>query len=310
VDDQGNVAVVEPDGDIAELVNGQASSLSSSTIQNLIGATFSSNGQKVAISFGDASNPQTSIFDDNAKTWTSLPVGATSPAWAPSGYQLAYLQQNTNGTESIMTVVVATSTVSAPSTLVTLHAQDLSLVWINKNELALTSKPSDYAEGSSLIYNIAQKTLTPMVLEEFGLETLWSKTTSSMGLAFSVNNGGSGGNLQFLDSSTGNIKNIGFLTLPTKCTFNLDAGSSSLDLYCAIPQDGNELPSAKLPEDYNEMAIFTTDSFYKVDTGTGALTQVLAPTGAYDASDLSVFNNDLFFINRYDQKLYAIPLGE
>ena len=80
-------------------------------------------------------------------------------------------------------------------------------------------------------------------------------------------------------------------------------------LYCAVPRDTQKFDLARLPDDYDKKKLFTVDDFYKIDLGDGSITEVFAdPAQALDAAQLQVANQTLFFVNRYDQRLYAISL--
>lgn len=82
-------------------------------------------------------------------------------------------------------------------------------------------------------------------------------------------------------------------------------------LYCAIPRDAEKLSRSFLPDDYYKMTLLTADDFYRIDLINGNAAPILADPGqTIDASNLKIFNNKLFFVNRYDQKLYAITLPE
>ncbi len=205
--------------------------------------------------------------------------------------------------------------------MISLHAQDLSAVWPSTNNIVLFDKPSALANGSALLYNAQNKTLAPIALETPGFSALWSgaatnASTTPFGLAFSANTPRVGGQLRLVGASGNTIQNMNFLTMPSKCLFNREAsttattpGTPYLALYCAVPQDQDGFGSAWLPDTYNEMALFTVDTFYRVHTDTGAVDTILSPAQSVDAVNLHLFNRILFFVNRYDQKLYAISLG-
>lgn len=277
------------------------------------------------MNFGDPGKPQTSIFDLTVKAWTPLPLGIISPVWSPSDYRIAYLKENADGSESLMMLDVSKST-NKPVTLLTINMEDLSLMWPNKTQIVLHDKPSTDVQGSAWIFDLQKKTLIQPVPSGYSLETIWSSTTSSAGLVLSnATYGLSGGTLSFNPAGGAQAENLSFLTLPSKCVFNYNAASSGasstspaasstapamgyLALYCGVPQDQGKLSGAHLPDDYDQMAFFTADAFYRVHTDTGVVDDIFAPTQSVDATDLKVSDNILFFINRYDQKLYAIGL--
>jgi hypothetical protein len=332
VDSQNNLTVVEPSGKIARITNGEATFLSSAEIVSVISAGFSYDGTKVLVNFGDPANPQTSIFDVATKAWAPLAAGVLSPAWSPSDYRIAYLKTNTDGSESLTTLDVSKTT-SKPILLLSLNIQDLAISWPNKNQIVFHDKPSGYIKSSLWSYDLQKKILSQSVAASYGLETLWSNATNSVGLVFSGAGNGTGGSLSLMSPAQNTSQKLAFVTLPSKCTFNYEtmpaaatstapasttvststknvAPTTYLALYCALPQDQGSLTSGPLPDGYDQMAFFTADTFYKVHTDTGAQETVFAPPMAVDATNLKLFTGTLFFVNRYDQKLYAISLAQ
>ncbi len=323
---KNDVTVIEPDGKIAGITAGQVAFLSSAEIQGLLGASFSFDGAKVLVNFGDQRSPQTSIFDLATKAWTPLPEGIVSPVWSPSDYRIAYFKNNPDGTQTLATLDVS-KTAANPSFLLTIGMSDFSLLWPNKTRLVLCDKPSAYAQESAWLFDLQAKTLAAIPSGNYGLETAWSNTTSSMGLIFSSPSlGNSGGILSLWSPGAAGLQDLNFLTLPSKCVFNYETVATSsivasstatssyaampyLALYCAVPQNQNKFASAHLPDDYEQLSFFTTDDFYRIHTDTGAVDNIFSPVQSIDATDLRVFNKTLFFVNRYDQKLYGLSLG-
>jgi hypothetical protein len=324
IDAQNKTVVIEPDGEIKAITNGMASILSTSTFQNIASAAFSYDGKKILVSFASSTGPQTSIFDVAAKSWIKLPAGMQSPAWSPTDYQVAYLQSSSGRSETIYTVNAGNASVK-PSVIGTVTAEDSMLQWLNKTTLILSDKPSVFTQGSVWFFNIPNQTLTAMAVEYPGLESAWSSTTSTFGLIFSSNAQNSGGHLSFVDAK-GSQKTMAFTTLPSKCGFSLAISTSttatsttikapkiittsSLSIYCAVPRDQQTLSIARLPDEYEQKILFTADDFYKINISDGVLSTIFNDQNqTFDATRLKVFNNTLFFVNRYDSKLYAISL--
>ncbi len=340
VDGQNNTTLIEPNGSIETVANGTTTVLSSTTIPNIIGASFSYDGKKILVNFSKATATQTSVFDVATKSWLSLISGMKSPIWSPSGYQIAYLSPGNLGTETILVeTITATSTKTA--SLQTLSMEDSSLQWPNKNTLIVADRPSAFATGAALSFDIGAKTITPLVVDYPGMESIWTGTAPMTGLVFSGNTGYQGGSL-LLENSTGAPKTLTFTTLPTKCAFNNDVTTTTqtiatsstksrassatstasttqitlvtttttLNLYCAVPRDQKTLGIARLPDEYDQKMLFTSDDFYRVGVSSGVLSPVFSDQAqTLDAIDLKVFNGALLFVNRRDQKLYAIKLG-
>jgi hypothetical protein len=78
-----------------------------------------------------------------------------------------------------------------------------------------------------------------------------------------------------------------------------------------VPSDQTTFSVARLPDEYDQSVYFTNDDLYSINTGTGSLAKIFSSSAInqnLDATHIKVFNNVLFFINRYDQKIYALSL--
>jgi hypothetical protein len=148
IDAKNNITAIEPTGAVIAIANGKTTTVNSSTINDIISASFSYDGKKIALSYGDPSNPQTAIFDVAANTWTALPRGMLSPQWSPiNNYQIAYLAAPSAGKLTLATINAA-NLKTAPTALLTLNASDLTLQWPTKSEFILSDKPTSQNAGS------------------------------------------------------------------------------------------------------------------------------------------------------------------
>ena len=343
VDAKNDITAIEPTGAIITIANGQTATVGSSTIVGIISASFSYDGKKIVVNYGDPSNPQTGIYNVVTNAWAALPQGMFSPQWSPiNNYQIAYLTVPNAGKLTLATINAA-NLKTAPTTLLALNANDLALQWPAANEFILSDKPTSQNAGSVWAYNSSAGTLNPLIYEVPGAEGVWSHNGAiPYGLTFFNNQSGQGGNTLQLQAFSGNLPTqpLVFSTLPSKCVFNTElmpvttstttsavtstaatstaktsaktAATSTpyLALYCGTPRSSSGFSSAHLPDDYNTMELFTSDDIYKINTATGA-EQVLwsDATQNMDVSDVKFFNNALFFINRYDQKLYGLTFN-
>ena len=324
IDPSNVVTAVEPDGEVIQVANGQVSSISSLVMQNVLSASFSADGEKILISFGDPSNPQTSVFDVVKKIWTPLPAGLHSPVWSPvpSDYRVAYYTTPTQGVEAFATID-ASKTNPTPVSLLTLHVQDTDIAWPAKNQVVLSPKPSAYVASSAWSYNLTTGTLTPIAIETPGLAMMWGggvSSTAPTGLVFSSGAYSLGGSLALANLSGSLIQQLKLVTLPSKCAFAAQtstvatASSTTITtstpyLFCGVPRDQDTLSTSHLPDDYNQMVLFTSDDIYRINLQSGAIDTVFNDeTQNLDVSDVKFFNNTLLFVNRYDQKLYGIQL--
>lgn len=340
IDAKNNITAIQPTGGIITIINGQTATVNSSTIAGIISASFSYDGKKIVVSYGNPSDPHASLYDVATGAWAALPDGMLSPQWSPaSNYQIAYLVATANGGKLALQTINAANLKAAPATLLTLNANDLTLQWPTANNFILADKPSSQNAGSIWVYNSSAETLYPLIYEIPGAEGIWSHDAAiPYGLTFFNNQAKQGNTLQ-LQAFAGGLPTqpLVFSTLPSKCVFNpelMPAATSTssttatstaktpsnktatptstpyLALYCGIPRSSSGFSSAHLPDDYNMMALFTSDDIYKINTATGA-EQVLwsDATQNMDVSDMKFFNNALFFVNRYDQKLYGLTFS-
>ena len=80
-------------------------------------------------------------------------------------------------------------------------------------------------------------------------------------------------------------------------------------MVCAIPRDKNALDNNSLPDAYLKKALFTSDDFFEINVSTGEFKSVFSDdTKNLDADDVKIFNQSVFFINRYDKKVYSVAL--
>lgn len=327
VNKDASVVLIQPDGQIMKVQGGQASSLSSSLISNPVAAHFSYDGKKILVVFGDRLNPETSVFDVTSKTWRPLPAKIQSPSWSPINYQIAYLGER-NGSGAIFTLDT-TQANGTPQEIIKIGVQDARLRWIAQNQIILSDKGSVLADGSVWSLNIKNKTLTPILIDNSGLDSIWG---NEYGLVFTAKENQRGGMLNLFDALGNPLHEMSFLTLPSKCAFDIETittpikGPASTStkktisqatsttainkiLYCAIPRNVEVLKAAALPDSYLRKELFTEDEFYRVNLSDGKTDVVpLENTVSLDAINLKVFNNALFFINRLDEKLYSASL--
>ncbi|MBI3589246.1 MAG: hypothetical protein HY093_02430 [Candidatus Liptonbacteria bacterium] len=316
VDESGNVILIQPDGQIVGVAGKETMVLSSADLGNLIEAAFSADGKMILVKFGDSRYPQTSIFDIGNKTWKPVDLKIQSAAWAPRGRELGYLARGNKA--AVLGTWDLSQSKTKPKEVTTLHIRDMDLWWVRPEEILLVQRGSHEVESSVWGFNWTKKTLRPVFEDQLGLETLWSEDGS---LALEM----AGGQLNLEDLKNGSSKRLAFLTLPSKCAFDTEiiktatstASASSKKaktvpavekiLLCAVPADANQLNGHTLPDDYYKKTFFTEDSFYKIRLADGAISKIFEG-GTIDATNLKRVGQKLFFINRYDSKLYALTL--
>ncbi len=326
VDSAQNIVIMQPDGRIVKINDkGQETILSETPIADLFGASFSYDGSKILVLFGNRISPQQSVFDVASKTWRPLDPTILEPSWSPHTKEIVYVAAR--GTKTTLETLDLGNAKAKPRELFSLRAFDLVPRWIAPNQILLAEKSSAATQSSLWTYDIKNKTFSPLLVDQRGLETAWN-SSGTRGLAFNAALR-SGGELKLVDKTGASLRQITLSTLPSKCLFVNETKTPSQNttstqsvtstvkkppvaikievLYCAIPQDRQYFLSSTLPDDYLKNALFTADDFYGVNLTDGTTSLLFGGTGqSLDASKLKIFGSRLYFVNRLDQKLYAI----
>jgi hypothetical protein len=318
VDASNTVITVEPDGKIEQITNTQSIYLNSTEIPNVTFADFSYDGKRVLVGFGNPTALQWSIFDVAKKAWSPLSVNPTAAAWSPSNYQIAYLAQ-TSDVSSLETIDTSDPHAS-PKFLTSFPATDFQVLWRSPSTIFLLDKSSALFSGSIFGVDAKTGTLSRIVANRVGLESQWSNN-GTLGLILAGTDLARGGHLGIIDNAGNLLHQMSFLTLPSKCAFATSAGtapatttltgaSSTFALFCGVPRDATKLNNNSLPDAYEERMFMTLDDLYRVNLPDGSVGAILVGASQnLDVSNVKFFNNILFFVNRYDQKLYALSLG-
>lgn len=318
----GNVRMVRTNGQISLASPGEeAVTESSNTLDRPSHAVFTSDGQKVAVLFGNPSAHQASLFDASAKRWSALPGKILSLAASPNDLRIAYTTE-VNGKTSI-SVLNFKDRAPSPSLLYTLSALDLTLSWPSSTLMSLQDRPSALTEGNIFSLTLPALNLVPTKLATRGTEALWNPSGANA-LMFTAGANMRGGSLSLITRSGAEDRSFSFLTLPSKCTFGkipaweaFGAAQNTTStralppvevLYCAIPSAQSTFRMAQLPDEYLQKSLFTEDKFYRISLLDGRVKKLFDSETPLDATMLRVASGTLYFINRYDQKLYSLSL--
>lgn len=319
VDSQNTVITVQPDGKIEQIAKGQSTYLSSSKINDVLWADFSYDGKKILVAFGDALNPQWSTFDVATKAWTVLPLNPAVAAWSPVDYKIAYLLASGGSGVSLQTLDI-TNMKAKPKILLSFPDADFEISWPATNTIFLSDRSSAFFSSSVFAFNVKSGTLAAVVKNRVGLQTRWN-ANGTMGLVLTGTEVVRGGKLGVIDGSGTVLHELSFLTLPSKCVFIGPAAATAATstktvpaapptLICGVPRNASVLARNPLPDAYAERRIMTADDVYRVGLTDGGITPAFNdPSQAFDTSNVKAANGSLFFVNRYDGKLYALQLG-
>ncbi|RME58651.1 hypothetical protein D6779_06020 [Candidatus Parcubacteria bacterium] len=319
VREDSSVLLIQPDGKVVKIANKEEEVLSDSTDPSLATASFSPDGKYILTMSEDKEQKRLfSTFNITSRSWQLLSDGAIlSAAWAPTGAKLVYLTSPAPSGKSSLAILDLAAETPSPQPLLSLYQQDMRVAWPKPDEVVLYSPPSAEAEGSMWKVSVTKKTIVPIDDQSRGRVTKWSRLGSAM-LSYSFQ-GRTARNGTYILTTADNSFYLS-ATFPTKCAFDShittegDTGAAREEvtaLYCAVPRNENDFLSHELPDDYFAKAFFTLDRFRKIDPQDGSSVLIFdEPEVNVDATNLKVFGNDLYFVNRYDQRLYVIHIDE
>lgn len=142
---------------------------------------------------------------------------------------------------------------------------------------------------------------------KFGVDLVWNSNGSNILLSSVDKPGGNQITLGLFNFKKNEYKDLKIPTFVQKCAWSKD----NKTIFYALP--GSIPKNTILPNDYLNDTLNTVDTFWKVDLESGEkerLIELEEIITKIDATDLFLNNDEsiLFFINRYDNKLYSLDL--
>jgi hypothetical protein len=326
IDAQNNIFAVQPNGRVLKITNGKVSVLSDAPFGNLHAASFSFDGKRAFVVFGEQNSQQASVFTFSSASWQPLPASVQNPAWAPDSQKLVFFSVGSEFS-NLSTLDFSLGT-PIPQSLLRMHVKDALLEWPRPGRIVIADKGGSYFKSSVLLYDTKAGSLSAILSDQEGLAAIWARDTDR-GLVFSGGPTTRGNRLMLTDFS-GKTVPLSLTTLPSKCAFGsetstipVSAASPSSSkpvappvkqvqkayLVCGVPRSFGGINQGRFLDLYEERGFYTADDFYKIDLETGNI-GVLFNDPAYelDATNLKILGGRVFFVNRYDERLYAISL--
>lgn len=298
--DQDNVLFYKKDGGSVYKVDlsGTQEKISNITIVGLSDALWSPSRDRAGVFYVDGEVLK-SFLHLGTSSVISLPRDIKSFSWSPDGKQFAYLIQNVDHLDLILSEASGKTSRKIFSTLIL----DAQITWITSDTIEFLTAPSGEANGFVFLYSLKNNTFRKFLGPLRGLTTRWSPD-GAHALVGSTHNQGRQISLSLYDLA-GNInQQFDFTTLPDKC-----AWINAKEFDCAVP--GSFPSDAILPDDYLRGTFATQDHIISFNIDTTSTTVVFSG-GAFSMSNLSITDKKdyLIFINRTDGTLWRLKLGQ
>lgn len=294
---QDEIYYLDKSGQVFKIsTDGRETNINQQNIAALNSIEASFDGSLAAALFGGADNQTLSFFDVKSGSWEFLSDKAGSAAWSPNQNSLAYLKDN--GLNSTLMIVELPSKKSSEITKI--NQVDLGLVWAFKDEIYLSEKPSANLAASSWLLNIKTKTIKPVFNSEPGLIVNWSKN-QDLGLKSNTINNRPALSLINSRGQTVDLISQALITLPNKCFFEEST------LWCGAIKT---LPAgANMPDDYLKRKAYSQDYIISWEINSRILKIFFDNDAtALDVERLIKKDSKIYFVNRYDRKLYSLNL--
>ncbi len=189
---------------------------------------------------------------------------------------------------------------SGVKSIINTSIRDILPQYVNKNKVAINTKPSAYFEGYLFFINPENKTNEYILGEKYGFTTLISPDGNKVLYNEIVDN--------VLQTSIYDIKNketvtLSQSTLIEKCTWSKD----SLKIYCAIPYILAQLP---YPDIWYQGKTDFSDNIWSIDANTGVFNLKIAlqdqVSESIDAYNIKLSENEdyLIFQDKYTLSLW------
>ncbi len=238
-------------------------------------------------------------------TKTELPLkkGMESPAWIDNGTHIFYKFYSPEPPERSLNVSDPDGGNWKKLAVTDVPFLDVAPLGTG-GTLLLWNRGSALEESLLRSINTTSGEVTSVFTGKYGAEYLPSPDGSRILVSHIDQKNGQGLTLATINPQGGEYRGLGIATLATKVTWSKDGRS----LYYAEPAP---LPSgATIPNDYYG-SLRTKDSFWRIDLETGNKQPVVPLekiTQSLDATNLIVDEDEqfLYFVNRYDGKLYRL----
>lgn len=243
------------------------------------------------------------VYDVLAQKATALKSGLDAAAWDNMSSKIFYKYYNQ--ADKSRSLNIANPDGSDWKKIADINSRDLSIAQIPLTSLiSFWNAPAATEESLLQTVGITSSEVKTVFKGKYGADYLWAPN-GSLALVSLLNEAGK------ITLGTVNLKgeylDLNVPTFVSKCVWSSDNKTVYYALAGAIPEN------SVVPDDYESEKFNTKDTFWKLNLETGKKERIVEPEeikNNFDASQmfLSPAEDELFFVNRIDKKLYKIEL--
>jgi len=282
--------------------------ISNTTILKIFETHWNKAGDKVVSRYIDdeGRSPEIKTFSSVINTVSNsiegvfLPNSVTETAVSPEDDNIFYLNKPKNGGKTFG--VISDFENDKPNIIFSMPFGEFNVDWINKDTIALLTKPASGVKGFLYFLNPNTAKFEKVIGDVKGLGALVSPDGKEI---IYSQNAKAGFSAKVFDVNEGSSNAFGVKTMPEKCVWSLIEESV---VYCGVPKS---LPRAEYPNGWYQGKISFNDSIWKIDINSGETTLLLENANA-DAINLFFAEDEkyLIFTNKKDNTLWSLRLIE
>jgi hypothetical protein len=246
-----------------------------------------------------------SYFNFSTGNYTDLPEQISYLEWLPSGDKIVFIWNEKKSDGSIK----STLNIAKPDTT---GYQEIAELWENDDMLytspdglnvAFHRTENNSSVNKLTVVSIDGKVWKDLSKEGYSYGVLWSPDSQKVLFGKRERNGRNF-QLWLYDLYDGQVKNLGVYGAPQKAVWAFD----SRTMYFATPKSATEIIDPVNLE--GSLSVFTSDTFFKLDTQTMEKIEFMPENLSIDARDLFLnpAEDKVFFKNAQDSALYYLNL--
>ncbi len=291
------------DGYVMSAKEGPDTDVLKQEVKGVMRLEGSPSGSKALVAFGNAASPQWAVFDTQDKAWRPLPSNIITATWGISDDGIVATIRAIGNNVALTYITLSKTPYDIKTIVKDFRFNSVTFAIKSIDELYIMERPSSLAQSRVWLLNLKTTALTRVLDPANGLTLVPGSNNDVLFRFYSPNN------FAILSRSLSMAQPFPYITLPQKCD-----GTSAV-AYCFIPKNGSLFTSSNsMPDDYLMKKTYTNDDLYRLDLTTGGDRLILSGDSsnapALDAQNVRTRGTSTYFINRYDNYVYAVQKAQ